>query len=67
MTTFRRGHHHTAPTHGRIPLRTPEVSQGTASMTSSWSAGDLRGIPVIGQGVTGAIPGTSPHTHGTKP
>jgi len=68
MSTFPRGHHHTAPTHGQVPLnvnRAIGTTAGTATTPAHRgfefpSPTDLRGIPAIGHGVTGTIRGTDP-------
>ena len=47
----------------RIMLETGESAPITsrAGATNGGDERKLRGIPAIGRGVTGAIPGTSPH------
>jgi hypothetical protein len=37
------------------------IQHARPHQTHQASAGDLRGIPAIGRGVAGAIPGSSPH------
>lgn len=39
-----------------------QLHQQTYRSTAAGDERKLRGIPAIGRGVTGAIPGTSPHT-----
>jgi hypothetical protein len=45
-------------------VRESEATADIKSSTGATAAGDerrLRGLPAIGRGVAGAIPGTSPH------
>jgi hypothetical protein len=69
MSTFPRGHHHTAPTHNRTPLdvnRAVGTNTGTATPPVVHRRfefpipTDLRGIPAIGHGVNSTIRGTDP-------
>ncbi|HUP50870.1 MAG TPA: hypothetical protein VM198_00235 [Longimicrobiales bacterium] len=49
---------------GRILEETGELPEGAQVAAGATAAGDprrLRGVPAIRRGVSGAIPGTSPH------
>lgn len=55
----------------RILLETgepaPETSSNTKTFTDHTDNARLRGIPAIGRGVAGAIPGTAPHRIRSEP
>lgn len=66
MPTFPRGHSnrnvHTGNARMIIKLAPAEKPKTTARYTFTASDGaTLRGIPAIGRGVAGCIPGSSPH------
>jgi hypothetical protein len=46
----------------RILLEVGEPAPPSTGVTAGGDERRLRGIPAIGRGVTGAVPGTAPHT-----
>lgn len=70
MTTFslQAKHHRISQDLNTTVDKITPTEAGTATPTQTggfgWSPEDLRGIPAIGRSVTGAINGTTPHSHG---
>lgn len=66
-TSWEAGAHELLETQAQIyaeVLRTIDPDEAPDEVTHATAGGDerkLRGIPAIGRGVAGAIPGTSPH------
>jgi hypothetical protein len=67
MATFSRQaklaelHHHLERQAQRFRREAPTHEQPAAGATAPGDTRKLRGIPAIARGVTGAIPGTTPH------
>jgi hypothetical protein len=68
MTSFRKGHLNNKSARGSNTLNVNKAvgeAQDHTTVYATTLAGDptkLRGIPAIGKSVTGAIPGTVPHS-----